>query len=213
MLKTLLSFLLPLLRAWGVESLCNPYVVEWVLHYIKGSKVTKRLPDALMPLTRAHILADLCQYAAFSPSTGWGHANWRPYKGSMCWYSHPTMGVVGGFIYKLVSYEDKFIVKCLDTWDFNNGVQVPVNFPPGVDEKVIKKVIKRLGLPLAYSEETGRYGVPESALCVFNEAHSFNTEWEVTLPEGMKCSINSPLKEKWAKEQRRKKGHKTFRHM
>jgi hypothetical protein len=193
--------LLPYLQKIGILSKMNPYAVEWVLHYIGGSQKQKTLPKELIKVTQAHIIYELMTKAAFSSSTLWGWANWHAYKGDTSWYTHPTMGVVGGFVYKFTSYDNKFIVTCIDRWDFNE-YSAPVALPNGVDIKILLKVAKKIGIPITYLEEEDIFGIRESWLSQFNDKHSFETRWEVEIPAGLKCPIDSPLKEKWVKDRR-----------
>ena len=162
-----------LLRVIGSVLVINQDTLEFCKHYVFGKQQPRRLPKSLEKITRIHVIKTLFENAAFSPSTLWGNAVFFPYKGDSSWYTHPTMGVVGGFIYKLISYEDKFIIRCKDEWDFNPQMyEIPI--PDGVDITVIRPIIKRLGAKFTICQDgSERIGISELWLAQFNENHSF----------------------------------------
>lgn len=189
----------------------NAVTLDFLKHYVFGKQQPKVLPKELHDITRNHVIQTLCKEAGFSASTLWGHAMCYSYRGDDSWYTHPTMGVVGGFIYKLVSYEDKFIIKCQDDWDFNTNQMYTIPLPRGLNISIIKPILKRVGLSLNKEEHDDSIGVSESLLAQFNTAHKFRTTWELELPSGMCMPINHPLKEKWAEEHSHKRRKKTIR--
>jgi hypothetical protein len=206
MLELTVNLILKAISTMPVE--INPTTLEWLKHYVFGKQKPKILPEKLKTITLVHVIKSLCSYAAFSPSTLWGHASWFPYRGDISWYTHPTLGVVGGFIYKLISYEDKFIIKCQDDWDFNVKMNYHIQLPNGLDWGVIRPILRKIGCkfqPL-YDEggEIFSFGIDEEWLSKFNDNHKFTTTWELEIPSGICMPINHPLKEEWAREQKLK---------
>jgi hypothetical protein len=218
MLELATNLIIKAISAMPVE--INPITLDFCKHYVFGKQQPRILPEELKKYTLIHVVKSLCDVAAFSPSTMWGNATWYPYKGDDSWYTHPTMGVVGGFIYKLVSYEDKFIIKCQDEWDFNTHLSYDIPLPNGVDWSLIRPILKRvLGgkfnpVKDEYGEKVISFGISEQWLAQFNDNHKFTTTWELELPSGMCMPINHPLKDTWAREQRtnsRKRTKSKFR--
>lgn len=214
MLELAANLVIKAISAMPVE--INSVTLNFLKHYVFGKQQPKVLPKELHDITRNHVIQTLIKEAGFSASTLWGHSNWYPYKGNDSWYTHPTMGVVGGFIYKLVSYEDKFIIKCKDEWDFNINWSYDIPLPNGVDWSLIRPILKRVlgGKFNPVKDEYGdviSFGISEQWLAQFNADHKFTTTWELELPEGMCMPINHPLKEKWAKEHSHIRRKKTIR--
>lgn len=208
MLQLTANLILKTISAMPVE--INPLTLDWLKHYVFGKQQPKTLPKELHAITKIHVIKTLLSEAGFSASTLWGHANCYSYKGDDSWYTHPTKGVVGGFIYKLISYEGKFVIKCIDDWDFNTNQMYTIPLPNGLENlSVIKSILRKVGLNL--NKEEDDLGVSESLLAQFNESHTFRTTWELELPNGMCMPINHPLKEQWSREHSHKRRKKTIR--
>jgi hypothetical protein len=206
-LKTAAKMATQFLQKTGAMKHLNPYVVEWVLHYVEGSQETKSLPKDLISITKGQIACTLVRTFWFDENTLSGIAGWYNYRGDSSYYTHPTMGVVGGFSYKLISFEDRFVVRCEDTWDFN-GSSFLIPFPDFCDLRILINILKRVGIPVLMREDDEMekiIGVNETWLAQFNEKHCFKTVWEVELPNKMSCPINSPLKESWERSERKRK--------
>lgn len=122
----------------------NPYVIEWGEHFLFGSQEPKRLPKSLIPTTRTHILRSLQDGLPFGIAQCYD-------RGEEDWYPHPTQGVVGGFSYSIKSLEEKIILQCQDTWDFNEDEDYVVPFP-SCDISPIIGQLKRFGLPIDEGE-------------------------------------------------------------
>ncbi|HEY9705391.1 MAG TPA: hypothetical protein V6C58_23330 [Allocoleopsis sp.] len=206
-LKIAAKMTLQFLKRTNAIEYLNPYTVEWCLHYAEGSQKTKALPECLVNITRGQIACTLVkEYWAFDENTRSGIAKWYSYQGDSSYYTHPTMGVVGGFSYELVSFEDKFVVRCEDTWDFNPGFNYAIPLPDFCNFRILIKILKQVGIPISSIEDnSGKFtaGVSESWLTQFNEKHCFKTVWEVELPNNISCPINSPVKRDWERSQRR----------
>lgn len=205
LLEVAANLIIKAISAMPVE--INPLTLDFCKHYVFGKQKSRILPDELKKYTLIQVVKSLCDFAAFSPSTRWGNAEWYPYKGDQSWYTHPTLGVVGGFIYKLISYEDKFVIKCIDEWDFNTHLSYNIPLPNGVDWALIRPVLKRVlgGKFNPVKDEYGdiiAFGISESWLAQFNADHKFTTTWELELPSGMCMPINHSLKNEWAREHR-----------
>lgn len=210
MLELAANLVIKAISAMPVE--INPLTLDFCKHYVFGKQQPRILPKELHTITRNHVIQTLLKEAGFSASTLWGHAMCYSYRGDESWYTHPTKGVVGGFIYKLISYENKFVIKCIDDWDFNTNQMYTIPLPNGLQNmSSIKSILKRVGLNLTKEDHDDSIGVSESLLAQFNEHHRFRTTWELELPEGMCMSINHPLKERWAREHSHKRRKKTIR--
>ena len=181
------------LEKTGVMKYLNPHVVEWVIHYVEGSQETKSLPKELVNITKGQICRTLIATDWFDELSLTGIAGSFTYKGCCDYYTHPTMGVVGGFSYKLISFEDRFVVRCEDTWDFNfselNYVIPLPDFFKKTELRTLINILKRVGIPVVL-EDDGSLGVSEHFLTQFNEKHCFKTVWEVELPSKMSCPIS-----------------------
>jgi hypothetical protein len=175
---------------WGVE--VNPITLEWVEHYVRGSQTPKTLPTALIGYTKRHLCVCLNNLRS---STLEGVARCYDEEGykSTDWYRHPTAGVVGGFAYKLISWEDKFVFHCWDTWDFNpetsDGEDYLIPVPKTVDVEVLTKILKRFRVPIR-KRSGNRVGISETWLSQFNHKHKFVTNWEVIVEDAMSSPVN-----------------------
>lgn len=167
----------------------NPHTLEWGEHYIIGSKRDKELPKSLVPFTKDDVLYALCGDKKHKKDIkSWWGAICQPYKGGNSWFTHPTQGVVGGFAFRLKSWEKEFVFECIDTWDFN---QVDYNIPlptlPKCIISVLVKILERCGIQIVM--ENGHPCISEKWLSQFNEGHSFNTRWSVYTPNNLTCSL------------------------
>lgn len=162
----------------------NPRVVEFVCHYISGSKAPMTLNKEERDYTHQQVIEAISN-GCFNGEKGWVGCP----KGS--WLMHPTRGVVGGFVFKVVRHEDKIIIKCHDEWDFNykhtgiGGARlgIPSQVPVWVLNRA-KPILSKLGINLS-DDGGGWHSIDEEDLVKFNSDHRFSTDWEFEEPSDL----------------------------
>lgn len=173
----------------------NPYAVEWATHYALGSQKKKTLPKALLPIARESVLMHLKSLQSIKSLNGRGWDNHRV-SNDKCgssvpaveYYSHSLAGIVGSFNISCVPGEKGLVVKCSDTWNFNETGIGCVKFEV---PRFIAKIAMKMGVKVfdidAQKELFRREGLDtnelkwilyEKDLAVLNAHHEFKTEWE-----------------------------------
>ncbi len=172
----------------------NHRAVDFVCHYVGGTQTPMCLTDEEIQETKTQVL-DALKWGCYDPDTrkGWVAC---PHDGE--WLTHPTKGVVGGFLFEVVGEtawngeeEYKILVcKCWDEWDFNpvqgsgqNGA-ARLELPPSIPSSVLaagRAAAKTLGVKIKIDTD-GVY-VCEEDLVRFNDKHRFRTEWEFEISQ------------------------------
>ena len=191
----------------------NPRVVEFVMHYVKGTQDDMTLNEREILATKYQILMSMCRqrgmnkYDNGKPTIEFGDA-WIAenaycvdmvtdydeslYEQSLAYayLRSVTMGVVGGFDYTI---RPNMQALCCDTWDFNVGFasELSLNIPKKL-YKAFQVITRKLDIEWYTIElEDGDVNVTiqEQNLTDLNETHAFDTIWLVDF-EGECCDIN-----------------------
>ena len=191
----------------------NPRVVQFVMHYIKGSQETMTLTDREKLATKYQILMSMCRQQGTnkyddSKSTIEFGDTWigeNAYCVDMveqqdedlysdylayAYLKSITMGVVGGFDYTI---SPNMVAMCKDTWDFNAGFtsELSLNIPRKL-YKAFQCLTRKLNLEWYTIElENGDYNVTtqEQNLTALNKTHAFDTIWDIDFV-GESCCID-----------------------
>lgn len=159
-----------------------PLAISFVLHYLKGSKKTKTLPQAAIEVIRQSLVGSIekcLELPSFRTLTCYiedAKHNDVPQNTISDWIG--LKGVVGVFEYEVVEINSQFIhVKCKDSWNFNNlETKLAGDVKSAKVAKLIRRLAKAKGIKVKVSGSV--ISVEERQLAVLNDKHGFDTIWE-----------------------------------
>ena len=185
----------------------NPRVVQFVMHYVKGTQEDMTLTEREVLATKYQILMSMCKENGMNKTT-YSDDYWigenaycvemATQEGIDLLTDYPayaylksiTMGLVGGFDYTI---KPNMMAMCVDTWDFNVGFdfELSLNVPRKL-YRAFQALTRKLDLEWYVIElPNGDYNVTiqEQDLTHLNETHAFDTVWAIDF-DGESCCID-----------------------